>query len=150
MAWWSGQQGRGPDILAEFSPEDHPQTPAEWHWFAFYLYGTAAGWSKEKCERKARLGWPLAYYKIHGIKQGMQWHVLGWLAARYARTFPTCQLADELWEVVQASPQNPRDPRRRRQIGDYAARARRFIEREDAKEAELLRQVSRWAERSRA
>jgi hypothetical protein len=74
----------------------------------------------------------LAYFKAHGIEQGMQWSVLGYLACRYARDFTTDELAHELWEIVQASGQNPRDPWQWHQIRSCAARAKRFIDRADA------------------
>jgi hypothetical protein len=125
----SGQQQ---DIWAEISPENLPQTPREVHLLAFYVYGIPAGWSREKCERAEQHAWPLAYFKIHGIGQGRQWAVLGYLAARYARDFTTDELAHELWEAVQASEQNPRDPWRWHQIRDCARRAKRFIGRADA------------------
>jgi hypothetical protein len=74
--------------------------------------------------------WPMAHFKIYGIKQGMQYHVLGWLAARYARDFTADELARELWDVVEASGQG-RPRWTYRQIMATAARAMRFIDRED-------------------
>jgi hypothetical protein len=75
--------------------------------------------------------WPMAHFKVHGIERGRQYHVLGWLAARYARDFTTDELACELWEVIEASGQG-RPRWTYRQITATAARAMRFIDREDA------------------
>jgi hypothetical protein len=99
-------------------------------------------WTDEDLSEFAAFTLPLVRAQSRGIPMGMQWEVLGWLAARYARMFTTAQLADELWEVVQASPQShgygPKEgPWRRYQINDIAQRARRFIDREDAAQAEL-------------
>lgn len=124
--------------------ESWPQTPGELHLFTYYCLGMAAGWSRERCEQVARWAWPLAYFKIHGIERGRQWQVLGHLAARYARDFTADELAHELWEVVQASEQNPRNPWRWHQIRDCAARAKRFIGRADARQAQQLSQARDW------
>jgi hypothetical protein len=140
----SGPQPHGNLASLGISPEDLPQTPGELHMFWFYFYGTAAGWDKKRCEREAKWAWPLTYYKIHGIKQGMQWDVLGRLACRYARKFSTDQLARELAEVARHSQQDPGDPWRWHQIYGIAERAKRFIEREDAKEAAMYDRFCSW------
>jgi hypothetical protein len=132
----------------EISPEDRPQTLGGVHLFAFYVFGTAAGWDRERCEREAKWAWPLTYYKARGIPMGKQWAVLGWLACRYARDFTVDGLYHELREVVAASPNNPRLPWRERQVYDIARRAKRFIERDDARLDDLLSHARRWLGRS--
>ncbi len=87
-----------------------------------------------ECQRLARTYWPLAWYQSKGIPTGRQWHILGWLAARYARGFGPARLAEELWEVMAASPQDPRQPWTRADAAGIAHRAARFIERADAQE----------------
>jgi len=143
-----------PQLPPGVSREDLPQTLREWHLFGFYLYGTAAGWSREKCERAEAHAWPLAYCKLHGIPMGRQWDRLGWLAARHARDFSTAGLADELWEVMQASPQSHgygrNGPWTRGHAVDIAARARRFIGREDAAEAATTAAFRAWWARQEA
>jgi hypothetical protein len=106
------------------------------------LASTCTGRPREKCERIAEWTWPLAYFKIHGIEQGMQWPLLGWLAARYARDFTTDELAGELWEVIEASDQG-RPRWTYRQIYSCAARAGRFIDREDTSQRELYDRAMR-------
>lgn len=91
------------------------------------------------CDELADFTWPMVYFKIHGIPQGQQWSVLGWLAARYIRLCGVEWLADELWSVMQASPQDERDPWRRSHAKDIAARAERFIDRADARNLPLMR-----------
>jgi hypothetical protein len=142
-----GSQPRGPQ---GFSREDLPQTLAEWHLLAFYLLGMDAGWPPEKCERAAERAWPLTWYKLRGIPMGSQYHVLGWLAVRYARDFTVAELADELWEVMEASEQNGRKPWRTSHALDYAARACRFTERADAAILAASRGLAAWAERALA
>ncbi len=119
-----------------------PQTPAGWFYLALCLADieicglpvSAADEQRRiaKCERMAAHFWPLVYYQIHGIASGLQWDRLGWLAARYARDFGTGELADELWAVMEASPQDRRNPWRRSHATDIAARAIRFTGRADA------------------
>lgn len=107
-------------------------------------------WTDEECHDAADWSWPLVACQIHGIRQGYQWAVLGWLAARYARDFTTARVADELWRAMEASPQDRHDPWTQRHAADIAARAGRFIERADTADAGWLRQadqhwgISRW------
>jgi hypothetical protein len=108
---------------------------------AFYL----KEWEQEV--RRAHHFRRLRYYQEHGIKQGMQDVMLTYIAAWYARDFTTRELADELWKVMEASPQDRRDPWRPSHAYSKAVRAHRFIEREDAKEAAWMPGLMAWAQR---
>jgi hypothetical protein len=78
----------------------------------------------------------LEYYKRHGIEMGKQEVTLRDLAARYARKFTVAELADELFEVMKASPQRhvygSDGPWTRSHAVSIAARAKRFTDRSDA------------------
>lgn len=89
-------------------------------------------WTEAEAGEDAAWGAPLVVAATLGINRGYQWHLLGWLAARYARAFTVHELAFLLWEVMQASPQDMRHPWTYRHAGDIAARARRFTDRSDA------------------
>jgi hypothetical protein len=98
---------------------------------------------------------PLEHYKQHGIEMGIQEETLTRLAAQNARRFTVAELADELFEVMEASPQDSGDPWRRWHAVSIAARARRFTDRSDAaqekQDAEFMRFLHtsgflRWAE----
>jgi hypothetical protein len=102
----------------------------------------------ERWERRDRHWWPLAYYKQHGIEPGHQEEVLTALAARYARDLSVSQLADQLFEVMQACDQRPRDPWKNRHAYMMAARAHRFIERADLDEAAWMPGLMAWCERA--
>ncbi len=65
----------------------------------------------EKVVERIRHFWPLYYYQQHGIGMGGQWDMLGQLAWYYARDFTDNRLADHLWKVMEASPQDPRHPK---------------------------------------
>ncbi len=119
-----------------------PQSPAEWFYLALCLADvavcglpvSAADEQRRiaKCKRMAAHFWPLVYYQIHGIASGLQWDRLGWLAARYARDFDTGELADELRAVMEACPQDRRNPWRHSHATAMAVRAHRFISQADA------------------
>jgi hypothetical protein len=133
-------------MTTEFPQELRSALPRTLHEFWYFIVcaeGIPLGWGQEKCDEFARHWWPLVYCKCKGIEQGAQWDRLGWLAARYARDLSVRDLADELWEVMQASPQDHRNPWRRHHAVDIAARAHRFIERADER-------LSRWLHESGA
>jgi len=77
----------------------------------------------EEVVERIRHFWPLYYYQQHGIGMGGQWDILGQLAWHYARDFTDNQLADHLWAVMEASPQNKNDPWRHSHAQAIAARA---------------------------
>ncbi len=77
-------------------------------------------------------GAPLMMAAMCGIETGYQWHLLGRLAAVYARSFTASQLAFLLYEIMQASPQRANEPWTYRHAADVAARAQRFTDRSDA------------------
>jgi hypothetical protein len=109
----------------------------------------ACEWTDQETGDFADFTWPMVYYKIHGIPIGQQEVVLRDLAARYARFFTTADLADDLWEVMQASPQRhgygKDGPWTLRHAADIARRAGRFIDREDAAEDARWREAdARW------
>ncbi len=130
-------------MTAPQPPESGQQQPAltlrGFHQIMFYLSGWEAGWPDAKIEALERHYWPLSWYKAKGIEMGEQEVMLRDLAARYARDFEVSELADELWEVMQASPQRHgygRDgPWTRGHAVSIAARAKRFTDREDAAQA---------------
>jgi hypothetical protein len=107
----------------------------------------------ERWERQDRHWWPLAYFQKNGIKIGVQESTLTALAARYARDFTVGQLADELWKVIEASEQDPKNSKglwKRGQMYAKAARAHEFIEREAAREATWMPGLMVWCERANA
>jgi hypothetical protein len=79
-------------------------------------------------------GAPLMLAAMCGINAGYQWALLGRLAAVYARHFTVAGLAFLLWEIMQASPQDPRHPWTYRHAADISARAHRFTDRSDAQD----------------
>lgn len=96
-----------------------------------------------ECQRRTARDFPMFWYQMEGIEQGRQWHILGWLAARYARELGVTELADQLWTVMDASPQDRSRPWTRRHAADIAQRACRFIQRDDARQERELRE-SGW------
>ena len=80
--------------------------------------------------------WPLSWYQVHGIEVGMQYHILGKLAARYIRRMSVETLAGELWEVIEASDNTRPSPGTRpwtyADMARIAARVQRSFERKDA------------------
>jgi hypothetical protein len=81
---------------------------------------------------------PLEHYQLHGIEHGLQWHVLGQLAARHARDFSKDELAGQLMAVMDACHQDGWEPWTRWHAAYIASRAKRFIDGEDAKALETF------------
>ena len=77
-------------------------------------------------------GAPLMMAAMCGIERGYQWYLLGHYAAVYARFYTVAELAFLLHEIMQASPQDPRNPWTYRHATDISARAHRFTDRSDA------------------
>lgn len=88
--------------------------------------------------------WPLYYLRHKGIPAGLQYHLLGQLAAMYARDFTTSELAAELKAVMEASPQDRRDPWTWGHARSTAERVKRFIEREDQKQDAAMASFMAW------
>jgi hypothetical protein len=100
-----------------------PQDMYEWFYLCVCLEGVPRGWSLGRRDNFVRHWWPLVHFQHEGVQQGQQWDRLGWLAVRYARDLTVAGLADELWKVMEASPQDRSSPWRRSHAADIAARA---------------------------
>ncbi len=92
-----------------------------------------------EAESDEEISWhaPLMTAAMCGINAGYQWDLLGRLAAVYARHFSVNDLAFLLYEIMSASPQDPRNPWTYRHATGIAARARRFTDRSDAAEQRI-------------
>jgi hypothetical protein len=132
------------DRLGQFMAwlEAQPRGSVPWEQIAAGINWVLEEWDPAAVaamDRHWKWYWPLIYFQTHGVETGRQWAVLGWLACRYARDFTVEGLAHELWEVMEASPQDHRRPWRWRHAADIARRAKRFIERADAAELAAVR-----------
>jgi hypothetical protein len=91
--------------------------------------------------------YPLSFYKINGIEHGKQYHILGKLAARYIRRFGVEELANDLWEVIEASDNRPSPGTRPWTYNDMTRIAARVELSFERKDAQALATYAAWQAR---